>query len=110
MQAALMFKMLTCSLHTNCNFGEVKRFDKHEKINSKYCHIATCNTQCFTYHFFFVLVSGLVCSVLLQKLSKKAKNVEEHNLSTDLTDHAKYSKTFLFVTLRETMQIITELV
>lgn len=28
MQAALMFKMLTCSPHTICNFaGEVKRFD-----------------------------------------------------------------------------------
>ena len=54
MQAALMFKMLTCSPHTNYNFaGEVKRFDKHEKINLKYCHIATCNTQCFTYHFLF---------------------------------------------------------
>lgn len=41
----------------------------------------------------FSTVTGLVCSVLLQKLSKKAKNVEEHSLTTDLTEHAKYSKT-----------------
>nr|XP_022311262.1 uncharacterized protein LOC111116556 [Crassostrea virginica] len=35
------------------------------------------------------LLTGLVSSVLLQKLSKKAKNVKEQILSTDLAEHAK---------------------
>nr|XP_022311261.1 uncharacterized protein LOC111116555 [Crassostrea virginica] len=35
------------------------------------------------------LVAGLCCSVLLQKLSKKARNIEEYRLSTDLEDHAR---------------------
>ena len=36
-----------------------------------------------------LIVSGLCCSVLLQKLSKKARNIEEYRLSTDLEDHAR---------------------
>nr|XP_022311230.1 transient receptor potential cation channel subfamily M member 2-like [Crassostrea virginica] len=35
------------------------------------------------------ILSGLICSALLHKLSKKVKNVQEHCLSTDLADHAK---------------------
>lgn len=39
---------------------------------------------------FFLSVSGLICSVLLHKLSNKALRVKEHCLSEDLEEHAKY--------------------
>nr|XP_022312126.1 transient receptor potential cation channel subfamily M member 8-like [Crassostrea virginica] len=35
------------------------------------------------------ILSGLVCSVLLHNLSKKALHANEHSLSTDLEEHAK---------------------
>ncbi|XP_078329886.1 transient receptor potential cation channel subfamily M member-like 2 [Crassostrea virginica] len=35
------------------------------------------------------ILSGLICSVLLHKLSKKALRVKEHCLSEDLEEHAK---------------------
>ena len=36
-----------------------------------------------------VIVAALCCSVLLQNLSKKARNIEEYRLATDLEDHAR---------------------
>nr|XP_034318676.1 transient receptor potential cation channel subfamily M member 2-like [Crassostrea gigas] len=35
------------------------------------------------------LLTGLVCSAILKKLSKKANNVKEHVLSNDLEEHSK---------------------
>lgn len=40
----------------------------------------------------FVLVTGLVCSAVLKKLSKRARNAKELVLSKDLEDHSKYSE------------------
>lgn len=71
----------------------------------------TWTLYCIVYYFkhlWSLSVSGLVCSVLLQKLSKKAKNVEENSLSTDLAEHAKYSKTLLYyyIFMRLKMSVI----
>lgn len=38
---------------------------------------------------FVSTVSGLVCSVLLKRLSRKAKHVKEQRLCTDLAEHSK---------------------
>nr|XP_022311635.1 transient receptor potential cation channel subfamily M member 2-like isoform X1 [Crassostrea virginica] len=35
------------------------------------------------------ILSGLVCSALLKKLSNKAQNVKEHSLSTEFAEHAR---------------------
>ena len=53
--------------------------------------------QIYSFRFFlvffpsiivFVVVTGLVCSAILKKLGKKANNVKEQILSTDLAEHA----------------------
>lgn len=36
-------------------------------------------------------VTGLVCSAILKKLSKKANNLKEQILSVDLEEHSKYT-------------------
>ena len=41
------------------------------------------------YCVFISIVSGLVCSVLLKKLSRKAMHVKEQRLCTDLEEHSK---------------------
>lgn len=43
----------------------------------------------FLWHCFFFLVTGLVCSAILKKLSTKANNVKEQILSNDLEEHSK---------------------
>lgn len=37
-------------------------------------------------------MTGLVCSAVLKKLSKRARNAKELVLSKDLEDHSKYSE------------------
>lgn len=37
----------------------------------------------------FIAVTGLVCSAILKKLSKKANNVKEQILSNELAEHSK---------------------
>lgn len=46
---------------------------------------------CFVYNKIvnFIAVTGLVCSAILKKLSKKANNVKEQILSNDLAEHSK---------------------
>lgn len=39
--------------------------------------------------YLVVLVTGLLCSAILKKLSKKASNVKEQLLSNDLEQHSK---------------------
>lgn len=48
--------------------------------------IQNCNLRMV--HFF--AVTGLVCAVILKKLSKKAHNVKEQILSIDFEEHSKY--------------------
>lgn len=38
-----------------------------------------------------IAVTGLVCSAILKKLSKKANNVKEQILSNELAEHSKYT-------------------
>lgn len=47
-----------------------------------------CSVLVLVYIF---AVTGLVCSAILKKLSKKANNVKEQILSVDLKEHSKYS-------------------
>lgn len=39
----------------------------------------------------FIAVTGLVCSAILKKLSKKANNVKEQILSIEFEEHSKYT-------------------
>lgn len=43
----------------------------------------------FSISFCVFVVTGLVCSAILRKLSKKASNVKEQILSIDLEEHSK---------------------
>lgn len=63
---------------------------KLEHFMNKVIHIIHCYVLLFfKYTFYLSLVSGLVCSALLKKLSKKAQNVKEHSLSTEFAVHAR---------------------
>lgn len=52
---------------------------------------AVLSLICFVYNKIvnFIAVTGLVCSAILKKLSKKANNVKEQILSNDLAEHSK---------------------
>lgn len=39
-----------------------------------------------------IAVTGLVCSAILKKLSRKANNVKEQILSNELEEHSKYAR------------------
>lgn len=46
---------------------------------------------------FVFLVTGLICSAMLKKLSNKANNVKEQVLAKDLEEHSRYIIDVLFI-------------
>lgn len=47
-----------------------------------------------------IAVTGLVCSAILKKLSRKANNVKEQILSNELEEHSKYARFLLIFCFR----------
>lgn len=46
---------------------------------------------------FVYLVTGLICSAMLKKLSNKANNVKEQVLAKDLEEHSRYNIDVLLI-------------
>lgn len=56
-----------------------------------------------------IVVTGLVCSAILKKLSKKANNVKEQILSNDLEEHSKYGFSYIPILLKFVVLLINEI-
>lgn len=61
---------------------------EHYLINVVFCGILILMLEPLNNILSFE-VTGLVCSAILKKLSKKANNVKEQVLSNDLEEHSK---------------------
>lgn len=100
-----------------CSIQLVIAYADKNGITYVTCCLSCNQSDVMSIIFFFyirmvysIVVTGLVCSAILKKLSKKANNVKDQVLSNDLEEHSKYGRfSYIPILLKVVVLLINEI-